>query len=102
ARFFSAVGSNTKRRQRLVMITSSARILIAQAGGEEKKIKAEINLLAPGVSVRSVASSPDGKIWAVETVCWPYCPVAKKHLLTFQQKEKRYTFEDMKSQASEW
>lgn len=86
ARFFSAVGSNTRRRQRLVMITSSARILIAQAGGEEKRVKTEIGLLGGSVSVRQVGGSPEGRIWAVETVSFPIPRSSGKVKLTGNRK----------------
>ncbi|ERT00121.1 AGC/PDK1 protein kinase [Sporothrix schenckii ATCC 58251] len=43
SRFFG--GNTTKKRQRLVMVTSSGRIVFAPAGGDEKKAKQEISLL---------------------------------------------------------
>ncbi|KAH7146562.1 kinase-like domain-containing protein [Dactylonectria macrodidyma] len=51
SRFFG--GSTTKKRQRLVMITSSGRIVLAPAGGEEKRAKQEISLMAQDCSWRT-------------------------------------------------
>lgn len=67
SRFFS--GSATKKRQRLVMVTSSARIILAASGGSDKKIKLEIPLLAPGTSSRSATDAKGISSWIVDTVC---------------------------------
>jgi 3-phosphoinositide dependent protein kinase-1 len=67
SRFFS---SNTiKKRQRLVMITSNARILMCAAGTNDKKLKEEISLLSAGCSWRSYQDSKGLTAWLVETVC---------------------------------
>ncbi|KAI5302163.1 pkb-activating kinase-like protein, partial [Ascosphaera atra] len=50
-------GTTTKKRQRLVIVTSAGRIVIVPTGGEEKKIKMEISLLAPRVTYRVAADS---------------------------------------------
>jgi 3-phosphoinositide dependent protein kinase-1 len=66
SRFFS---SNTiKKRQRLVMITSNARVLMCAAGTNEKKLKEEVSLLSPGCSWRSFQDSKGLTAWLVETV----------------------------------
>ncbi len=66
ARFFG--GSTTKKRQRLVMVTSSGRIVLAPAGGEEKRTKQDISLLAPDCAWRSQVDAKGQVIWCVDTV----------------------------------
>jgi 3-phosphoinositide dependent protein kinase-1 len=70
SRFF---GSNTpKKRQRLVMITSNARILMCAAGTNDKKLKEEVSLLSPGCAWRSFQDSKGLTAWLVETVSPEY------------------------------
>jgi len=66
SRFFG--GSTTKKRQRLVMITSSGRIVLAPAGGEEKRAKQEISLLALDCVWRSQIDAKGQAVWCVDTV----------------------------------
>ncbi|KAI1097566.1 kinase-like protein [Jackrogersella minutella] len=80
SRFFG--GSTTKKRQRLVMITSSGRIVIAPAGGDEKKAKLEISLLAPDCSWKTQVDAKGQTVWCVDS--------AGIH----------YTFEDVKPPSS--
>lgn len=80
SRFFG--GSTTKKRQRLVMITSSGRIVLAPAGGEEKKTKLEISLLTPDCSWKSQVDAKGQTVWCVDS--------AGIH----------YTFEDVKPTTS--
>ncbi|KAF3067300.1 Serine/threonine-protein kinase ksg1 [Daldinia childiae] len=80
SRFFG--GSTTKKRQRLVMITSSGRIVLAPAGGEEKKTKLEISLLTPDCSWKSQVDAKGQTVWCVDS--------AGIH----------YTFEDVKPPSS--
>ncbi|PSN73769.1 serine/threonine protein kinase-like protein [Corynespora cassiicola Philippines] len=81
SRFFS---SNTvKKRQRLVMITSNARVLMCAAGTNDKKLKEEVSLLAPNCSWRSFQDSKGLTSWLVET------------------REKQYVFEDPKNTTSD-
>lgn len=68
SRFFG--GSTTKKRQRLVMVTSSGRIVLAPAGGEEKRAKQDISLLAPDCAWRSQVDVKGQVIWCVDTVSW--------------------------------
>ncbi|KAJ5749194.1 uncharacterized protein N7511_010890 [Penicillium nucicola] len=89
SRFFS--GNTTKKRQRLVMVTSLGRIILAASGGDDKKIKLEISLLAPGTHYRSTTDPKGHSSWIVDT------------------REKHYVFEDPKAssgatavQAQEW
>ncbi|KAI1325629.1 Pkinase-domain-containing protein [Xylariaceae sp. FL0255] len=80
SRFFG--GSTTKKRQRLVLITSSGRIILAPAGGEDKKAKQEISLLAPDCSWKTQIDAKGQNIWSVNS--------AGTH----------YTFEDIKVPSS--
>jgi len=68
SRFFG--GSTTKKRQRLVMVTSSGRIVLAPAGGEEKRSKQEISLLAPDCTWKSHIDAKGQAVWCVDTVSW--------------------------------
>ncbi|KAJ9138578.1 Pkinase-domain-containing protein [Coniochaeta hoffmannii] len=65
SRFFG--GSTTKKRQRLVMVTSSGRIVLAPAGGEEKRTKQEISLLAPDCAWRTQIDAKGQTVWCVDT-----------------------------------
>lgn len=67
SRFFS--GSTTKKKERLVLITSNARVILAPAGGHEKKIKMEIPLVSPGCSWKSYVDSRGLTAWSIDTVC---------------------------------
>ena len=69
SRFFG--GGTTKKRQRLVMVTSSARIIMTAPGGDEKKVKLEISLQAPGTSWRKMQDSKGLAYWVLETVNYP-------------------------------
>lgn len=66
SRFFG--GSTTKKRQRLVMITSSGRIILAPAGGEDKRAKQEISLMGPDCAWRTLANTKGPNAWSVDTV----------------------------------
>ncbi|KAK0741062.1 kinase-like domain-containing protein [Schizothecium vesticola] len=65
SRFFG--GSTTKKRQRLVMITSSGRIVLAPAGGEEKRSKQEISLVGPDCVWRTQLDAKGQTVWCVDT-----------------------------------
>ncbi|KAF2193845.1 Pkinase-domain-containing protein [Zopfia rhizophila CBS 207.26] len=81
ARFFS---SNTvKKRQRLVMITSNARVLMCAAGTNDKKLKEEVSLLSPGCLWKSFQDPKGLTAWCVET------------------RDKQFVFEDPKSTTSD-
>ncbi|AEO71062.1 uncharacterized protein THITE_2123045 [Thermothielavioides terrestris NRRL 8126] len=64
SRFFG--GSTTKKRQRLVMVTSSGRIVLAPAGGEEKRAKQEISLLAPDCTWKTQIDAKGQTVWCVD------------------------------------
>ncbi|KAJ4360564.1 serine/threonine protein kinase [Didymosphaeria variabile] len=81
SRFFG--GNTVKKRQRLVMITSNARVLMCAAGTNDKKLKEEVSILAPGCSWRSFQDSKGLTAWLVET------------------RDKQYVFEDPKSTTSD-
>jgi 3-phosphoinositide dependent protein kinase-1 len=72
SRFFG--GNTIKKRQRLVMITSNARILMCAAGTNDKKLKEEVSLLSPGCTWRSFQDSKGLTAWFVETVCTARVP----------------------------
>jgi 3-phosphoinositide dependent protein kinase-1 len=61
-------GRDNKKRERLVMVTSSGRIIIAPAGGEEKKAKYEIPLLSPNTDYSSSTDAKGVTQWVVDTV----------------------------------
>ena len=61
-------GNGQKKRQRLVMVTSSARIILAEAGGNEKKSKTEIPLLQSGSEFSSSTDAKGITHWTVDTV----------------------------------
>ncbi|KAJ0125323.1 serine/threonine-protein kinase ksg1 [Diaporthe amygdali] len=64
SRFFG--GSTMKKKQRLVMVTSSGRIVLAPAGGEEKKAKQEISLLAPDCAWRTQVDVKGQVVWCID------------------------------------
>jgi len=66
SRFFG--GNTPKKRQRLVMITSNARVLMCAAGTNDKKLKEEVTLISPGCAWRSFQDSKGLTTWLVETV----------------------------------
>lgn len=103
SRFFGS--RDNKKRQRLVIVTSAAHVIIAAADGNDKKPKTDINLQGLGVVVRRVGGA-DSTMWAIDTVSIPRPPPHRRHLpLTLSRNKKRdkcYTFEDPKTPASEW
>ncbi len=66
SRFFG--GNAIKKRSRLVMITSNARVLMCAAGTNDKKLKEEVSLLPSGSSWRSFQDSKGLTAWLVENV----------------------------------
>lgn len=97
SRFFS--GTATKKRQRLVMVTSSGRIILAAASGDEKKAKLEISLVAPGTHYRSTTDAKGHSSWIVDTVSQHDSSNQVQHSPRFQ-REKHYVFEDPKPTSS--
>lgn len=96
SRFFG--GSTTKKRQRLVMVTSSGRILLAPAGGDEKRAKQEISLLSPESSWRTQLDVKGQTVWCVDAVSI----LGKKYRRSskFRQGGVHYTFEEPKGSTS--
>jgi 3-phosphoinositide dependent protein kinase-1 len=96
SRFFG--GSTTKKRQRLVMITSSGRIVLAPAGGEEKRAKQEISLLGSDCVWKTQIDAKGQAVWCVDTVS---TLVSLGHDLETTtnplQNGVHYTFEEPKS-----
>ena len=69
---FKFFGSNgNKKRERLVLITSRARLLIAAAGGNEKKAKMEINCLASDAAWRPYVDTKGLTAFQLDTVSTP-------------------------------
>jgi len=66
SRFFG--GSTIKKRQRLVMVTSGGRLILAPAGGEKKEAKAVVDLADGDVSWKSQLDSKGYTMWCVFTV----------------------------------
>jgi len=81
SRFFG--GNTIKKRSRLVMITSNARVLMCATGTNEKKLKEEISLLSNGCTWRSFQDAKGLTAWLVEA------------------RDKQYIFEDPKSTTSD-
>jgi 3-phosphoinositide dependent protein kinase-1 len=81
SRFFSS--SNVKKRQRLVMITSNARVLMCAAGTNDKKLKEELSLLTPGCTYRSFQDAKGLTAWLIES------------------RDKQFVFEDPKNTTSD-
>jgi len=50
------------------MVTSSARVILAASGGDEKKAKMEIGLLHNGTAWRSFVDSKGLTQWCIDTV----------------------------------
>lgn len=97
SRFFG--GTTTKKRQRLVMITSSGRIVLAPAGGEEKRAKQELSLLAKDCVWRTQKDAKGQIVWCVDTVSQTLLGEASMSLTSFQQGGHHYTFEEPKSSS---
>jgi 3-phosphoinositide dependent protein kinase-1 len=66
SRFFGS--STTKKRQRLVMITSGGRLILAPSGGERKEAKVVVDLADNDVSWRSQLDAKGYTMWCVFTV----------------------------------
>ncbi|KAM0242087.1 hypothetical protein ACHAP5_007407 [Fusarium lateritium] len=91
SRFF--IGSTTKKRQRLVMITSSARIVLAPAGGEEKRAKQELSLLGSDCSWKTQVDAKGQTVWCVNTGGYHY---------TFEESKSSSTPPEGGSAAADW
>jgi 3-phosphoinositide dependent protein kinase-1 len=66
SRFFG--GSTTKKRQRTVIVTSCGRILMAPAGGDDKRTKQELSLLASDCTWKTQYDAKGQLVWSVDTV----------------------------------
>ncbi|GAO15016.1 uncharacterized protein UV8b_00467 [Ustilaginoidea virens] len=91
SRFFG--GSTTKKRQRLVMVTSSGRIVLAPAGGEEKRAKQEISLLSPEASWRTQRDAKGQLVWCVDACGYRY---------TFEETKSSPNADEGRPSAEEW
>lgn len=77
SRFFG--GSTTKKRQRLVMVTSSGRIVLAPAGGEEKRTKQELSLVASDCTWKSQQDAKGHFVWCVDVVSGVSSSISRVH-----------------------
>ncbi|KAJ4269742.1 serine/threonine protein kinase [Fusarium torreyae] len=91
SRFF--IGSTTKKRQRLVMITSSGRIVLAPAGGEEKRAKQELSLLGSDCSWKTQVDAKGQTVWCVNT---------GGHHYTFEESKSSSNSSEGGSAAADW
>ncbi|CAH0016570.1 unnamed protein product [Clonostachys rhizophaga] len=91
SRFFG--GSTTKKRQRLVMITSSGRVLLAPAGGEEKRAKTELSLLASDCTWKTQTDAKGQLVWCVDTGGYHY---------TFEDTKNSSQIDTSRPSAEEW
>ncbi|KAL2195667.1 kinase-like domain-containing protein [Corynascus similis CBS 632.67] len=91
ARFFG--GSTTKKRQRLVMVTSSGRIVLAPAGGEEKRAKQEISLLGSDCVWKTQIDAKGQAVWCVDTNGVHY---------TFEEPKSSQQNSDTRYSVDEW
>lgn len=66
SRFFG--GNTTKKRQRLVLVTTSGRIVLAPAGGEEKRAKQELSLLTSDTAWKTQRDVKGQLVWCVDSV----------------------------------
>lgn len=81
SRFFG--GSTLRKKQRLVMVTSSGRVVLAPEGGQKKEAKLEIPLLAPDCSWRTQVDVKGQVVWCIDVVGSSYlAPPSKCQLLT--------------------
>jgi 3-phosphoinositide dependent protein kinase-1 len=94
SRFFG--GGTSKKRQRLVMATSSGRVLIC---GDEKKAKFEIPLADEGTTWKKLQDPKGLSYWVIETVSLNFQSNLDK--LTHSQRDKHFTFEDPKASSSD-
>ncbi|KAL1836892.1 hypothetical protein VTJ49DRAFT_4520 [Mycothermus thermophilus] len=92
SRFFG--GSTTKKRQRLVMVTSSGRIVMAPAGGEEKRAKQEISLLAPDCSWKTQIDAKGQPVWCVNSNGVHYTFEEPKSSQAQQNSEVKFSVDD--------
>ncbi|QIW97720.1 hypothetical protein AMS68_003238 [Peltaster fructicola] len=81
ARFFS--GNTIKKRERLILITSNARLIVAAAGGNEKKAKMDISFAASTTSWTEFVDPKGLTGWALDT------------------KDKHFTFEDPRATTAD-
>lgn len=91
SRFFG--GTATKRRHRLVIITTTGRIILAPAGGEEKRSKLELSLLSPDCMWSRQFDAKGQASWVVAT---------DGHHYTFEVPKVSFSSQTCHSTAEEW
>lgn len=77
SRFFGG-GTTVRKKQRLVLITSAGRIILAPSGGDEKKAKTEISLLASDCTWKIQNTEKGAVGWCVDTVSGPHFRIARR------------------------
>ncbi|KAK2740203.1 pkb-activating kinase-like protein [Myotisia sp. PD_48] len=65
SRFFG--GATTKKRHRLVLVTSGGRVILVPAGGEDKRSKMDISLIHPGTNYRSTTDAKGHSSLVIDT-----------------------------------
>ncbi|KAI9721348.1 MAG: pkb-activating kinase-like protein [Chrysothrix sp. TS-e1954] len=89
SRLFGA--TTTKKRQRLVMVTSAARLVLAPSGGEKKEAKTKIELCDPDVSYKAQQDAKGYTVWTVSTTDKD----------THKKRDRTLTFEDSKANTGD-
>jgi 3-phosphoinositide dependent protein kinase-1 len=70
SRFFG--GATTKKRPRLVLVTTCGRVVVVPAGGDDKRPKLDIPLLSPDVQYRSTTDMKGHSSFIIDTVSRDY------------------------------
>ncbi|KAG6001801.1 hypothetical protein E4U21_003790 [Claviceps maximensis] len=91
SRFFG--GNTTKKRQRLVLVTTCGRIVLAPAGGEEKRAKRELSLLTSDATWKTQRDAKGQLVWCVDSAGYHY---------TFEDLKTSFAGSDWKPSANEW
>jgi len=91
SRFFG--GSTTKKRQRTVIVTSCGRILMAPAGGDDKRTKQELSLLASDCTWKTQYDAKGQLVWSVDTGGFHY---------TFEDNKNSSSTDLGRASAEEW
>lgn len=79
------------------MITSQARIILTAAGGDEKRVKLEISLLAPKTTYRSTVDAKGAASWIVDTVSLKQPLFLEVEDWCITQRDKHFVFEEPKN-----
>ena len=94
-------GSGYKRRNRLVLVTTGGRLILADTNSSEKRVKSESSLLASTTSWQMCQDGRGGASWRVSTVSL-FVNHQSQVRLTYTQRDKHLTFEDVKASSPQW